>query len=100
MLRTTEERTSDNTMTFRLEGGIVGPWVALLEASSEEILRGACKLTIDLGEVVFADQEGIALLARLQQRQVAFSHCSPFLQAQLKPVSTGKLTMSVEPRRA
>ena len=93
MLRITEERTSDNSMTFRLEGRIVGPWVALLETSSEEVLRQACELTLDLGDVVFADQEGAALLVRLQQRQVAFSHCSPFLEEQLKPVRTGKLTV-------
>ena len=80
-------------MTFRLEGRIVGPWVALLEASSEEVLRDDCELTLDLGEVVFADQEGAALLVRLQQRRVAFSHCSLFLEEQLKPVRTGKLTV-------
>ena len=93
MLRITEERTSDNLMTFRLEGRIVGPWVALLEASSEEVLGDDCELTLDLGEVVFADQEGAALLVHLQQRRVAFSHCSPFLEEQLKPVRTGILTL-------
>jgi hypothetical protein len=99
MLRITEERTSDKTMTFRLEGRIVGPWVALLETSSEEVLGQACELTLDLGEVVFADQEGAALLLRLQQRQVVFSRCSPLLQEQLKPFRTGKFTLEVEPHR-
>lgn len=85
-LRITEEKTSDNSMTLRLEGRLVGAWVALLQKSCEQFLQSNCHLTLDLSEVTFADQAGAGLLAQFQQQQVALDHCSPFLREQLKQI--------------
>jgi anti-anti-sigma regulatory factor len=86
MLRITEEKTSEQAITMRLEGRLVGAWVPLLQASCEQHAATQGRLTLDLAEVSFADQAGAALLARLQQEHVKLSHCSPFLWEQIKQV--------------
>ena len=91
MLRITEENSSDSAMTLRLEGRLIGAWVELLNTTCTPWLERDCELTLDLTGVSFADHEGVALLIKLAQQQVALNHCSPFLQEQLKPVATGQL---------
>ena len=84
MLRIVEENVAKNSMTFRLDGRLVGEWVEVLRQSCEQAFQNDRPLILDLTGVNFADQEGVQLLRQLEPR-VTFIHCSPFLREQIKP---------------
>jgi ABC-type transporter Mla MlaB component len=71
-------------VTLRLAGRVRGPWVEELRRSCERLLATGRTLRLDLTEVSFIDLDGIALCHRLQERNVAFLHCSPFVAEQLR----------------
>ena len=85
MLRITVVESSKVAVTLRVEGRITGPWV--------EELRTACnvhtfpddiQLSLDLADISFADNAGIALLRELRNRGVGLVRNTPFLAEQLK----------------
>jgi ABC-type transporter Mla MlaB component len=84
MLRISKPESDESTVTLRLEGQIVGPWVEELRRSSEKLLGNGHRLTLDLTEVTFADHAGVALLRHLQEKVISLTGCSPFLEEQLK----------------
>ena len=84
MLRISENGSSDETTTLRLEGQMIGQGVAEAQKVCEQFLATGCKLTLDLAEMLFVDRSGIALLQDLIRRQVTLANCSPFLKEQLK----------------
>jgi hypothetical protein len=47
---------------------------------------------LDLTGVSFADQDGVQLLRKLEQRQVTIINCSPFLREQMKHTTKGLLS--------
>lgn len=75
---------SEGSVRLLLEGWLVGPWVDELRNQSEQQLSGAKVLTLDLGKVLFADPQGVALLRELAKRRVEYVNCSSFLSQQLK----------------
>ena len=62
--------------TIRLEGKLVGPWVAELARSCNELPCSPDCLRLDLSEVTFVDGPGVALLSDLLGRGVTLSACS------------------------
>lgn len=85
MLRITVVESSEIALTLRAEGQITGPWV--------EELRTACnvhtsphevRLSLELADISFADNAGIALLRELRKRGIALIRITPFLAEQLK----------------
>lgn len=85
MLRITVVESSKIAVTLRVEGRITGPWV--------EELRTACdvhtsphdvQLSLDLADISFTDNNGIALLRELRGRGIALIHIAPFLAEQLR----------------
>jgi ABC-type transporter Mla MlaB component len=84
MLRILESESSSSTVTLRLEGRVVGPWVAEVRRYCERFLGEGRSLALDVAEVAFVDREGIALLLELQRRQVSLVRCSSFLLEQLR----------------
>lgn len=90
MLRIVEEETINNSMTLRLDGRLVGEWIGVLRSSCEQVFQNHDRLILDLMGLSFADHEGLGLLQQLEQREVAFIHCSPFLREQLKQPSNYK----------
>jgi hypothetical protein len=85
MLRISVVESSKIAVTLRVEGRITGPWV--------EELRTACnvhtsphdvQLSLDLADISFTDNKGIALLRELRDRGIALIHIAPFLAEQLK----------------
>ncbi len=84
MLRISVEGLSNRHETLRLEGHLVGPWVAQLQLSCEQVLGESKRLTLDLTAVSFVDRDGVALLRELKVRGVAITNCSPFILHQLK----------------
>ncbi len=84
MLRISENGSSDETTTLRLEGQMIGQGVVEVEKVCELCLAAGRKLTLDLTDVSFVDRSGIALLQDLTRREVTLVNCSPFLKEQLK----------------
>jgi ABC-type transporter Mla MlaB component len=85
MLRITIVESSEIAVTLRAEGQITGPWV--------EELRTACdvhtsprdvRLSLDLADISFTDNAGVALLRELRNRGIVLIHITPFLAEQLK----------------
>jgi len=84
MLKISEIQSANHLVTFRLEGQVVGPWVAELRNSCDNVLNEGRSLRLQLGEVEFMDQNGVVLVSNLQSRGVALVDCSPFVVEQLK----------------
>ena len=84
MLKISQIGPDNHTVTLRLEGRIVGPWVAELQHSCQEVLTGDRSLTLHLADVEFMDAHGVALLSSLRARGVSLLDCPPFATEQLK----------------
>ena len=88
MLKISQNGKSNHTVTLKLEGRVVGPWVGELRQVCELILSEDRKLKLDLVDVTFADANGVALLSQINSRGVTFTNCSPFVEEQLKSPRT------------
>jgi len=84
MLKISEIESANHIVTLRLEGQVVGPWVAQLRNSCDNVLNEGRPLRLQFGEVEFLDQNGVVLMSNLQSRGVALVDCSPFVAEQLK----------------
>jgi hypothetical protein len=83
MLRISLVGESVGDLTLRLEGRVVGPWIAELREACRKVLGEKRGLTLDLSEVMFASREGVALLLALKAQGVVLSACPPFLSLEL-----------------
>ena len=83
MLRISQAADGDRAVTFRLEGRVVGPWVAELREACQKVLEDKRGLTLDLSEVMFASRAAVTLLLELKAQGVVLSGCSPFLRQAL-----------------
>ena len=84
MLKISHAGKSGKCILLKLEGRVGGPWVDELRQICETLLGKGRKLTLDLGDVSFADQEGVTVLDDFKSRGVALINCSPFVDKQLK----------------
>jgi ABC-type transporter Mla MlaB component len=84
MVRISEIEVTGDAATLRLEGRVLKALVDDVKSACEEHLSKGYRLTLDLGDLSFADRDGIALLRELMQRGVALANCSPFLNQELK----------------
>ena len=84
MLRISVVSQGVGDMTLRVEGRVMGPWVAELREACGKVLGEKRGLTLDLSEVMFASREGVALLLELKAQGVVLSGCPPFLSLELK----------------
>lgn len=84
MLKIEIVEPANGSTTIRLEGRVIGPWVAELGRMCEPLLAMGAKLTLDLTDVAFVDRDGVELFGSLRKRQVVLSNCSPFVAEQLK----------------
>ena len=80
MLRITVVESNASAVTLRVEGRITGPWVEELRATCNvHSCPDPVHLCLELENVSFADDAGVACLNELRERGVALSHASPFL---------------------
>jgi anti-anti-sigma regulatory factor len=89
MLKISQADSGGGRFILRLEGVVVGPWVAELRETCERRLKDGGRLVLDMAEVSFADEDGVALLASLSRRRVRLLQPTPFLQEQLKSAVVG-----------
>lgn len=84
MLRITEIKKDAHSITLKLEGRIVGPWVHELSQACEASLNEGQSLALDLADVSFVDASGLGLLTGIKARGATMINCSPFMEEQLK----------------
>jgi len=89
MVRISEASRSGDRVVVRLEGELIGPWVTEVATYCERFLRSGD--TLDVGEVSFADRDGLRLLRNLKERQVNLINCSSFLAEMLRTDDTGRM---------
>lgn len=83
MLRVSVIQASDHTVTFRVEGEVMGAWVAELRRACEDVLSRNVRLILDLAGVSFIDLGGADLFRSLRERHVDFANPSSFIAEQL-----------------
>ena len=88
MLKISQAGKANHSVTLKLEGRVVGPWVGELRQVCETLLTKGRPLKLDLADVTFADASGVAALSSFKSRGVAFANCSPFVEEQLKNAIT------------
>jgi ABC-type transporter Mla MlaB component len=89
MVKISEAGTPNHSVTLKLEGRVVGPWVGELRQVCETHLTVGRALQLDLADVSFADADGVAVLTGFKSRGATLEHCSPFLDEQLRSTSNG-----------
>lgn len=84
MLKISMVREGKAATLLRLEGRLVGPWVSELEQLCKPLVNDSRKLSVDLADVTFADDNGVTLLARLRARGAKLLNAMPFVEEQLR----------------
>ena len=84
MLKISQAGKANQSVTLKLEGRVVGPWVGELSQICELLLSEGRALKLDLADVSFADASGVAALSSFKSRGVTVTNCSPFVAEQLK----------------
>jgi ABC-type transporter Mla MlaB component len=81
------------TLTFQLEGRLVGPWVGELEKAWREILaaRARRRVQIDLTGVIFIDSAGKEFLAVAHRAGAEFITADCLMNAIVSEVSRSRL---------
>ena len=89
MLKISQAGKANQSVTLKLEGRVVGPWVGELRQVCETHLSEGRALKLDLTDVTFADADGVAVLTDFKTRGVTLKNCSPFLDEQLRSTANG-----------
>ena len=89
MLKISRAGNANHSVTLRLEGRVVGPWVGELRQACETLLTEGRALKLDLADVTFADADGVAALTAFKTRGVTLKNCSPFVDEQLRSTANG-----------
>ena len=84
MLKISQTGTPNHSVTLKLEGRVVGPWVGELRRICEPLLAEERALRLDMAEVSYVDAEGVAALNDFKSRGVKLKNCSPFVEQQIK----------------
>ena len=84
MLRITEISNLNNNAVLKLEGKIVGQWVAVLEKQFEEYFgQKDSLLVLDFEEVSYISSEAITILNRYKEKIIIIK-AQPYLELCLK----------------
>ena len=84
MLKITRLEPARDGAVLKLEGRLVGPWVAELKEIAEAELAQERPLAFDVSEVSFVDRGGEELLRELVARRVRLDGPSGFVRELLK----------------
>lgn len=74
---------TEESITLRLEGKLVTPWVDELKCECAVAMVERERLELDLSAVHYADADGVKALTQLKRSEVKLSGCSLFLKALL-----------------
>ena len=80
MLRLTRISLGTSEVVLKVQGQIVGEWVALLESECRELLAKERQVTLDLCEVSYLDRQAIRLLRGLTLGSLGLVNCPPLVE--------------------
>jgi len=83
----TEEQRNPDTVTLRLEGKLIQPWVDELQRTWMSLLRrlpAGTGVQVDLNAVSFVDEDGQYLLKALDRKGCRLLGTSPFIATLLQ----------------
>lgn len=83
MLRITRLRT-DDTVTFRLEGKLLEPWMDEVKAACTQSDPHSGHKALDLSELTYVDDSGLGLLRDLLHSGFEVTRCSSFVAELLR----------------
>jgi RNA polymerase sigma-70 factor (ECF subfamily) len=95
MLRITHAQSHDSISTLKLEGKLLGPWVAELARLCDELQCAPGCPRLDLAAVTFVDRGGVMLLRDLIGRGATVTACSALVAELLH--SAGPMTDALVP---
>lgn len=84
MLRITRLSLPGSPPTLKLEGDVVGPWVAELRGVVEAALADASRVVLDLSNVTFVDRPGLELLRAIGSTRAELRGGSSYVVALLE----------------
>jgi len=84
MLKISQTGIPNHSVTLKLEGRVVGPWVEELRRICEPLIGEQRELKLDLADVSYVDAAGVVALIGLKSRRVRLKNCSPFVEEQLR----------------
>jgi anti-anti-sigma regulatory factor len=84
MLKITEIEGQGSRHILKLEGKLVGPWVAEVKEVCEKKTDNSGQTILDLAGLMFVDQAGTKLLEELIVRGIVISACSGFVAELLR----------------
>jgi hypothetical protein len=83
MLMITRSEESDLTLTLKLEGKLLGPWIGELESACGASRVPVDRVRLDLCDLTFVDATGALFLARLIRDGARVIACSGFVAEML-----------------
>ena len=89
MLKISRAGKANHSVTLKLEGRVVGPWVGELREVCETHLSEGRALKLDLTDVTFADADGVVVLTGFKTRGATLKNCPPFVEEQLRSTANG-----------
>lgn len=84
MLKITRLNTTAREAVFKLEGRLVGPWVAELREIAQGELAEHRRLALDVSALSFLDRRGEELLRELVHQRVRLESPTGFVKELLK----------------
>jgi anti-anti-sigma regulatory factor len=80
MLRLTRISLGTSEVVLKVQGQIVGEWVALLESECRELLAKERQVTLDLSEVSYLDRQAVRLLREFRLGSLGLVNCPPLVE--------------------
>ena len=86
MLRITEIPEDDKTITFKLEGKLIGVWITYLDRKCAYRKKKGYTVVLDFSGVTFIERKGVSMLERIKDGRMKAVNCSPFIRSILSKV--------------
>jgi len=83
MLKISQAGSVNGIVTLKVEGRLVGPWVAEFRHACQSFLAQSCSVKLDLADLSYMDADGAIVLTDLKSRGVLLENQSPLVDAQL-----------------
>ena len=84
MLRIWKTEDGASRVALRLSGSLGGPWVSELERLCEGLFCEGKGITLDLSDVGFIDERGVAAIQLVSSRGATVTSTSPFVATRLR----------------
>jgi hypothetical protein len=85
VLKITQLSRKGQTLTIKLEGEILEPWVSMVREACTPRGRRSRRPLLDLSAVSYVDAPGAQLLRDLRREGIQIAACSSFIRELLDP---------------